>query len=361
MGDFMSIKKIAEIVGVSYSTVSRVLSNPSYKCSSEDIRKKILETARELHYVPNESARNLKLKVKTKDNINYISILVTRTGSADVDPFFNELTHVVENEIRRNMCILSQIWYQPNFSSDESGQIESYDKFVKEMCSNSAHKTDGLIIIGRCNPAVIKVLQKYFKYMVSVNRNSTNYEVDEVICDGRKIAAKAVEYLISLGHRKIGYVGNCHNESRFQGYREVLFKYNLDFDMDYVIETCQSEEQGYKIMEKLIQQKRVPTGIYCANDIIAVGMLICLNKYKNRYYTPSIISSDDIEEAQYTKPMLTTIHLPKEDMAKFALYLLIDRINGGHKATARIELDGTLTVRESCARVENAMNCEYYI
>ncbi len=118
MGDFMSIKKIAELVGVSYSTVSRVLSNPSYKCSSEDIRKKILETARELHYVPNESARNLKLKVKTKDNINYISILVTRTESADVDPFFNELTHVVENEIRRNMCILSQIWYQPNFSSD---------------------------------------------------------------------------------------------------------------------------------------------------------------------------------------------------------------------------------------------------
>lgn len=357
----MSIKKIAELTGVSYSTVSRVLSNPSYKCSSEEIRKKILETARELHYIPNESARNLKLKTKETENRTHISILVTRTKSADVDPFFNELMHMVESEIRRNMCILSQIWYQSCFSSDESEQTESYEKLVKEMCSNSTNKSDGLILIGRCNSAAIKVLQKHFKHVVSVNRNTTNYAVDEVICDGRKIAAMAIEYLISLGHRKIGYIGNCHNESRFQGYREVLFKYNLDFDMDYVIEIDQSEEQGYKIMEQLIQQNKVPTGIYCANDIIAVGMLKCLNKYKNRYYTPSIISSDDIEEAQYTKPLLTTIHLPKDDMAKFAVYLLLDRIHGGHKATARIELEGTLMVRGSCTRVENTLSCEYYI
>lgn len=356
----MSIKKIAQLVGVSYSTVSRVLSDPAYKCSSDEVRKKILEAARELNYVPNESARNLKLGLKTKKNIYYISVLVTRTESADVDPFFNELIRIVESEIHKNMCILSKIWYRPVFLSDVQNEL-NYDKLVKEMCSGTENQSDGLIIIGKCCLPAIKILKKYFRCIISLNRNSTNYEVDEVICDGRKIASTAIEYLISLGHRKIGYVGDCHNEARFKGYRETLFKYNIDADIDYEIQSYQSEEQGYKIMEQLMQQKNIPTGIYCANDIIAVGMLKCLNKYKNRYYTPSIISSDDIEESQYTKPMLTTVHLPKNDMAKLALYLLIDRINGGHKAVARVELEGTLIIRDSCTQVESAMNCEYYI
>ena len=93
------------------------------------------------------------------------------------------------------------------------------------------------------------------------------------------------------------------------------------------------------------QRGDAPTAIYCANDMIAIGMLKCLNKYKNHYYVPSIISSDDIEEAQYTKPMLTTVRLPKEEMGKFALYLLIDRLDGGHKGIVRTELEGKLMIR----------------
>ena len=114
-------------------------------------------------------------------------------------------------------------------------------------------------------------------------------------------------------------------------------------------------------MERLIQRGDAPTAIYCANDMIAIGMLKCLNKYKNRYYVPSIISSDDIEEAQYTKPMLTSVRLPKEEMGKFALYLLVDRLSGGHKGIVRTELEGKLMIRESCTLVENANRMEYYI
>ena len=95
--------------------------------------------------------------------------------------------------------------------------------------------------------------------------------------------------------------------------------------------------------------------------MIAIGTLKCLNKYKKHYYVPSIISSDDIEEAQYTKPMLTTVRLPKEEMGKFALYLLIDRLDGGHKGIVRTELEGKLMIRESCTLVENANRMEYYI
>lgn len=114
-------------------------------------------------------------------------------------------------------------------------------------------------------------------------------------------------------------------------------------------------------MKKFLQADNSPTGIYCANDITAIGMLKCLNKYKNRFYMPSIISSDDIEEAQYTKPMLTTVRLPKEEMGKFALYLLLDRMRGGHKSVVRTEVEGKLVIRKSCIAAKKAGWDEYYI
>ena len=119
--------------------------------------------------------------------------------------------------------------------------------------------------------------------------------------------------------------------------------------------------EGYEAMEKFFQSDDMPTGIYCANDISAIGMLKCLNKFRNRYYMPSIISSDDIQEAQFTRPMLTTVSLPKEDMGKFALYLLLDRLKGGHSGIVRMELEGRLMIRNSCSSVEDSMWSDYCI
>lgn len=76
---------------------------------------------------------------------------------------------------------------------------------------------------------------------------------------------------------------------------------------------------------------------------------------------PSIISSDDIEEAQCTTPMLTTVHIPRDDMAKFALYLLMDRLKGGHKGKVRMELESKLIKRESCTLANESKWCDYYI
>ena len=327
---YMSIKKIAEKAGVSPATVSRVLNNPNYKCSVSGLRDKIWKTAIEMNYVPNEAARNLKRGVSAKQEKTwYINILMTRTDSSTTDPFFAELLRVIESEIHDKNCILSKVWYMSVFSDDRKCRRENLDR-------------------------------KY-KSVVSVNRNSTNYEVDEVLCDGKKIASAAVEYLISLGHKNIGYIGQCHSEDRYNGYLETLKKHDLDVIPEYVIETKQTEAEGYEAMEKFFQSDDMPTGIYCANDISAIGMLKCLNKFRNRYYMPSIISSDDIQEAQFTKPMLTTVSLPKEDMGKFALYLLLDRLRGGHSGIVRMELEGKLVIRNSCSSVEDSMWSDYCI
>ena len=359
---YMSIKKIAEKAGVSPATVSRVLNNPNYKCSVSGLRDKIWKTAIEMNYVPNEAARNLKKGVSAKQEKTwYINILMTRTDSSTTDPFFSELLRVIESEIHDKNCILSKVWYMSVFSDDRKCRRENLDRLIDGMYDEVEGKRDGLIIIGRCNKEALKELNKKYKSVVSVNRNSTNYEVDEVLCDGKKIAAAAVEYLISLGHKNIGYIGQCHSEDRYNGYLETLKKHDLDVIPEYVIETKQTEAEGYEAMEKFFQSDDMPTGIYCANDISAIGMLKCLNKFRNRYYMPSIISSDDIQEAQFTRPMLTTVSLPKEDMGKFALYLLLDRLKGGHSGIVRMELEGRLMIRNSCSSVEDSMWSDYCI
>ena len=359
---YMSIKKIAEKAGVSPATVSRVLNNPNYKCSVSGLRDKIWKTAIEMNYVPNEAARNLKKGVSAKQEKTwYINILMTRTDSSTTDPFFAELLRVIESEIHDKNFILSKLWYMSVFSDDRKCRRENLDRLIDGMYDEVEGKRDGLIIIGRCNKEALKKLNKKYKSVVSVNRNSTNYEVDEVLCDGKKIAAAAVEYLISLGHKNIGYIGQCHSEDRYNGYLETLKKHDLDVIPEYVIETKQTEAEGYEAMEKFFQSDDMPTGIYCANDISAIGMLKCLNKFRNRYYMPSIISSDDIQEAQFTRPMLTTVSLPKEDMGKFALYLLLDRLKGGHSGIVRMELEGRLMIRNSCSSVEDSMWSDYCI
>ncbi|MGN0483143.1 MAG: LacI family DNA-binding transcriptional regulator [Lachnospiraceae bacterium] len=358
----MSIKEIAKKAGVSTATVSRVLNNSEYKCSSQELRERIWKIAREMNYMPNEAARNLKKGiVSMEQKIWYVDILLTRTDSMHNDPFFSELLHIMESEIHKHSCILLKVFHQPIFSNDKKCRLENIDKILEEMEEKQNQKSDGLIIIGKCNEIVLKKLAGRYRGIVSVNRNSTNYLVDEILCDGKKIASMAVEYLIQLGHRRIGYAGGCHNESRYKGYQDTLFQHNIDLDINYIIETEHTEVDGYRVMEWLIQQTDPPTAIYCANDMIAIGMLKCLSRYKNRYYSPSIISSDDIDEAQYIKPMLTTVQLPKEEMGKFAINLLLDRLNGGHKAIVRMELEGKLMVRESCTTAENVSGDIYYI
>lgn len=358
----MSIKKIAEKAGVSTSTVSRVLNDPSYRCSISGAREKIWKLAMELNYAPNEAARSLKMgKKETENKTYYINVLMTRTDSAQTDPFYSELLRFIESEIHKHFCILSKIWYEPVFSDDKKCKKTNLQNKIEELYEQTEGKNDGLIIIGKCNKEALQILNRTYKSVVSVNRNSTNYEVDEVICDGQKISSMAVEHLVELGHTDIAYVGTCHNEARYRGFLETLKKHDIDVEPSWIIETRQTETDGFEAMKKILAMEEMPTGIYCANDITAIGMIKCLNTYRKSYYIPSIIASDDIEEAQNTKPMLTTVRLPKEDMGKFALYLLVDRMSGGHKTVTKMELEGRLMIRNSCTSPSNSTWSDYCI
>jgi sulfate transport system ATP-binding protein/LacI family transcriptional regulator/LacI family repressor for deo operon, udp, cdd, tsx, nupC, and nupG len=90
-------------------------------------------------------------------------------------------------------------------------------------------------------------------------------------------------------------------------------------------------------------------------------MLKYLNHARNRFYTPSIIGSDDIDASRYTIPMLTTVHVPKEEMARSCVKVLLDRICSGHQEIVKVVYGNKLMVRQSCAPVEESYSLEYYI
>ena len=355
----MSLQKIAELTGVSKATVSRMLNDPEYIGRSRELHKKVWDTAIELNYTPNTAARNLKLGRTDDEKPHYINILMTRTEDQAMDPFFLDLLRNVEREIHKKSYILSHIWYKPLFSNDHECRHEDLKAVVDKLYTQVEGKADGLIIMGKCCPVALKALMNRYNHIISISRNPLNGYVDEIISDGKKISALAVSHLFELGHTEIGYVGIYQHEARYKGFLDEMQKKGLDLNPRYIQDVPQTREGGKQAMLHFIEQNIRPTAIYCANAITAVGMLECLKKNKRKKYFPSIIASDDIEEAKLTDPALTTVSIPREDIARMAVLTLADRIEGGHKNILQTAFDCSVIVRGSCRPVDDDGWYEY--
>lgn len=346
----MSLKRIANLAGTSVSTVSRVLNHPEHSCNRPGLTEKIWEIANSLNYIPHAAARNLRLGTPDKTGHFTVDIFLTRFDSMDTDLFFRELFHHIREELIWQDCLLGEILSSENIIAleDNPSPIESIP--YKSASAFVSRKPDtGLIILGKCPSELVPLLKKRYGYIAGIDRNPTDYEYDEVICSGLAAAEKAVEYLISLGHKNIAYIGDCTYESRYIGYYQALLNHKLPIDYSNIHPSDQTMEQGFQIMNTIIRSPQKPTAVFCANDCTALGALKALRESKKRGYLPSIISIDNIKDSQKSTPMLTTIDIPKKEMGHLALTLLLDRKKGAHRENVRIELPCRLIERDSCS------------
>lgn len=355
----MSIKKISELANTSPSTVSRVLNDPEHICHDPELAKRIWEIAGKLNYLPNSAARELR-KGKTKQATSLtIDIFLTRFDSLDKDPFFYELFQFLQGALQKNRCLLGNILSTADImklESDSTPGIVPYKTMEHLLHEKTNHcpafiprkKNTGLIILGKCSPELVPALKKRYAYLVGIDRNPSNYSYDEVICSGEAAAKMAVEWLIALGHKKIAYIGDCTYESRYVGYYQTLLTHHIPFDYRYVHPSTQTEEEGNRIMNDILKEEDPPTAIFCANDCTALGVLRSLKKGRKKNYFPSVIAIDNIRKSAKTSPMLTTIDIPKQELAHFALLLLLDQQKKAHKECVRIELPCRLIERDSC-------------
>lgn len=328
----MSLKKIAEMVGVSPSTVSRVLNNTVPTCASTELKERIWEAAHTLQYVPNTEARNLKMGKRETVKSYRIAVILTRFGFLDKDPFFRELFQSIEEALLTQSCVLQMV--------SNAGDVDF----------SALEKTDGIIVLGRCSDDFLARLKHYTRNIVGVDRNPTDYKMDEIICNGKTAAVKAMEYLLSLGHQKIGYIGDCSFEARYVGYCETLIKENIPINYHYIQSTDQTYESGYQAMLEL--QKQDMTAVFCANDITALGamqaMTDTVSQKKEKKRSVSVISIDNIAAAMTAAPRLTTVDIPKEEMGRMAVTILLDRISHRHSEYLRVEFPCKIIERESC-------------
>lgn len=353
----MSLKKIAEMTGTSVSTVSRVLNHPEHRCNASGLSEKIWEAASKLQYVPNTTAKNLRLGRTTDEAPFIVDIFLTRFDSMDKDIFFKELFQYIKEDLLKNGCVLGEILHAVDILNLDN-QTDSDTTIPFKAQSTISHAgapvisikdNTGLIILGKCPSKLIPILRKRYSYIAGIDRNPTDYAYDEVICSGTTAAEKAVNHLIKLGHRNIAYIGDCTYEARYIGYYQTLLQNKLPLSHTNVHPTKQTLEEGYETMLSILKQDDRPSAIFCANDSTALGVLRALKEHKKKGYLPSIISIDNIEESQKTTPMLTTIDIPKREMSHLALTLLLDRKKKRHHENVRLELPCRLIERESCS------------
>lgn len=358
----MSVKEIAKRAGTSTATVSRVLNDPEYRCRSLELQQRIWTIAQEMEYIPNEAARALKKGSSDGESDEYyVNILMTRTGDYETDPFFEEVLRLLTGELLKKSCIIANIWRMPSLANDSAASAGTVNEDIQKILNQTGDKTDGLVFLGKSTEQVYRVMSEKFKAMVAIQRNRPGYFIDEVLGNGEIIGKTAVEYLYSLGHRRIAYVGDTRTDLCFKGYMKAVHELGLEYNVDYVIESSRRSEEGKAVIKRIMSMKNGPTAIYCPCDFVAISMLNSLKKYRKKSYTPSVISSDGIDHDKYCKPMLTSIELPKEDMVRFAIFLLIDRLKGGHSGTAHIEVESRLQIRESCMSLEDGAEFSYCI
>ncbi len=336
----MTLKDIAQMVGTSPSTVSRVLNNTSGSCASPELRDRIWEAARATGYVPNETARSLRkggseAGEKAAPAPTRVAIVLARVRTLDADPFFSELFRNIEQELMAQGATIAQVVY----AKDAPGQ---------ELV-----EADGVIIVGRSSRRLLEYVTALCPNVVGIWRNPMDFDVDEVVCDGRKAAEQAMGHLFDLGHRRIAYVGDCSYESRYIGYCNMLIQGHVPMSYELVRQTDQTTDAGRAAMRELLAAREAGradfSAVFCANDATAVGVLEVLEEAKlPEGERVSVISIDDVAAAQETTPYLTTIHIPRDEMAHLAVVLLLDRARGGHRESVRIELPGRIVERESC-------------
>lgn len=336
----MTLKEIAIEAGVSVSTVSRVINSNS-KAAGREVQERIWEIVRRTGYTPNSVARSLKMGNghQPETFARSLACLFARTQDAMSDQFFHSLSRSIEEEAFQHNYILKY-----SFSAFDIKNPATYQLVVD-------NQVNGIAVLGRCDKPTLKFLKQHFNSVVYVGLNSLDAKYDQIICGGREAGCAATEHLIRLGHRRIGYIGETVCEERYLGYCDALNAHQLPIKAEYTANVSLSAENGYKGAKQLLDRKSDISAVFCSNDITAIGAMRAFQERGVRIPKDiSLVSIDDIDTAQYLSPMLTTIHIPTQEMGQMAAKILIDRIQGGHKFPVKVSLPFYLARRESCSK-----------
>jgi LacI family transcriptional regulator len=340
---------IANIAGVSRSTVSRVINN--YANVPEETRKRIKQIIKENDYVPHASARMLAGVKNRIIGLFIIDMNVDSDGKqVTASSYFSPFTGaVIDNASKMGYNVLVSI----------VSKQKDYKK-VKETFYNKT--IAGGIFIGEKNgEPVIKEIINYGCKVVILDQD---IKLDEEVykkciivnADSYGGAYKATNYLISLGHKKIahlvGVTEHLSTMERTDAYKNSLTEAGITIKNNLIVKGYFTINGGYNATKKLLQ-KELPTAIFCGNDQMAIGAIQAIQEAGLKVPEDiSIVGFDDIEVARYINPPLTTVRMALMEMASIATNSLIASIENDSNFSANYTVPIDLIERNSCKTIK---------
>lgn len=315
----LTIKDVARICGVGVSTVSRAINN--HPDINPETKEKIMRVIEENHYIPNNSARNLK-----RTESNTIAIMIKGIDN----PFFLAMFKIFEQELgQQDYTFLLQRVQQ------EEDELAVAREPTKEK------RLKGIIFLGGRVDREPKELRElgipYVLCTFAPEKSMLTPQVNYISIDDEEESYRIVDYLCELGHKKIAIIRPLYSDrgigrSRYNGYVRALKKHGIEVDPGLVLYMKDDIEaftpaNGYAVTRELLESGRDFTALFTMSDTTAIGACKAILEAGKRVPDDySVAGFDGIDMANYYHPSLTTICQPKEEMARASIKMLLDLI-----------------------------------
>lgn len=337
----VTIHDIAKKVGVSPSTVSRVINGKG--TISEETRVKILTAMEELHYFPNSVARNL-----ATGSSQAIGLIINayENNQAFSNIFFNRSVFGIERVLQANKynLIISS-------NTEESRQLSPIEKLIYER------KVDGLILPPSTvtHKLVKKLLKQDFPFVILGEPSQFKNESSWVDINNMQGSELAIKHLVMQGYKKIAFIGGNQKEvyirNRITGYKLGLSNHNLSVNPAFITESDDTPDDSFAVAKSLLQEKDSPDAFLCNTNMAAFGVIKAAKELGLQIPLDiGIVTFDNYPLAEYTAPALTAIDIDTYIQGEQAAHILIQRIKK-NCTNQQTFISTELITRESTKRV----------
>ncbi len=325
---------VARAARVSLKTVSRVLNDEAYV--SDETRRVVIKAASALNYQFNQAARTLRA-----GGAQIVALLVNNPSSS-----YLENVHIGALK----QC--HKLGLQLILDECEDG-IEDVRRILDTL------SPVGLIITPpMCDdPQVLTLLHQRGVHFVLIAPVDPPIEAHSVTIDDLGAAKEITEYLLSLGHKRIGFIkghpDHGATDRRFQGYVQALNVAGLSVDESLIRQGYFDWTSGLECAEALLDMANRPTAVFASNDDMAASVLTAA--YRRNIHVPrnlSVVGFDNTAIASIISPQLSTVNQPIADLASEAVNMLIGLLSPIHTQRKNLQLDYSIIKRESVGKPE---------
>jgi LacI family transcriptional regulator len=333
-GKSATIHDVAVAAGVSISTVSRVLNNKDDV--SLETREKVRRVIDELDYSSSLAAKGMR-----SHHTNVIGLIMPDVAS----PYSIEIMRGVNRAI-------SKLDYDLLIYTN--GDIQKYntadqERFYVSLLNGSV--TDGAIVV---TPAAVSF--PTVAPLVAIDPNNESPDYPGIIANNKEGAEDALNYLLSLGHRRIGFITGrldlVSANHRLQGYKDALVSAGIPVDDALIQVSDYTTEMALLCARVLLGMENPPTAIFASNDMSAVGVYQAAKEAGVRIPEDlSVIGFDNLPESACLNPALTTIDQFVAEMGGLAIEMVVNLLKGKVLENNLNIIQSQLVIRKSCASV----------